>query len=213
MRKIDGNIELESKFETALSQAKHLIERELKTKNKLYSLHAPEVECIAKGKAHKPYEFGCKVSLVTTHKKGRGLIIGCQAKHGNPFDGHTLKDALTQTKELTTVAIKEAFCDRGYKGNGVESCAVYISGQRRGISKAAKKRLKRRQAIEPYIGHMKKIGRLGLCRLKGKAGDEINALLAAAGYNIKLILNHLRKLFTQILELIFSQLLGKLLTI
>jgi IS5 family transposase len=138
-RKIIGNTELEKHFAEGLNQAKHLIERRLKDKDKLYSLHAPEVECIAKGKTLNPYEFGCKVSLVMTHKKGRGLIIGCQALHGNPFDGHMLEGALEQANRLPETTIKEAFCDRGYKWNGVQSCAVYISGQRRGVSKAVKK--------------------------------------------------------------------------
>lgn len=116
------------------------------------------------------------------------------ALHGNPYDGHTLAESLKSSERVTEVKIKNAFVDKGYKGHIVENTKVFISGQRKGITKTIKQKMKRRQAIEPLIGHMKSESKLGLCRLKGIQGDKINAVLSAAGYNLKLILNYLRKL-------------------
>ena len=185
-------------FTPTLVQTKRLLAQERKDKNKLYSLHEPDVACISKGKAHKRYEFGCKVSITTTHKQG--LVISSQALPKNPYDGHTLKPALESSERITGVEIESAFVDRGYKGHGVESdplrnhTKIFISGQKKGITKSLKKQLKRRSAIEPMIGHMKQEGKLGLCRLKGIVGDQINALLTGVGHNLRLILNHIRKL-------------------
>jgi IS5 family transposase len=185
-------------FAPILDQTKRVLAQERNDKNKLYSLHEPDVACISKGKAHKRYEFGCKVSITTTHKQG--LVISSQALPKNPYDGHTLKPALESAEKITGVEIESAFADRGYKGHGVESdplrnhTKIFISGQRRGLTKSLKKQLKRRSAIEPMIGHMKQEGKLGLCRLKGIIGDQINALLTGVGHNLRLILNHIRKL-------------------
>jgi IS5 family transposase len=185
-------------FTPILNQTKRLLAQQRKDKNKLYSLHEPDVACISKGKAHKRYEFGCKVSITTTHKQG--LVISSEALPGNPYDGHTLKPALESSERITGVEIDSACVDRGYKGHGVESdpfrnhTKIFISGQRRGLTKSLKKQLKRRSAIEPMIGHMKQEGKLGLCRLKGIVGDQINALLTGVGHNLRLILNHIRKL-------------------
>lgn len=185
-------------FTPILNQTKRLLAQERKSKNKLYSLHEPDVHCISKGKAHKRYEFGCKVSITTTHKQG--LVIGSHALPENPYDGHTLKPTLASAERITGRKIKEAFLDRGYKGHGVEvdpdrnHTQIFISGQKRGITPSLKKQLKRRSAIEPMIGHMKQEGKLGLCRLKGIIGDQFNALLTGVGHNLRLILNHIRKL-------------------
>lgn len=172
-------------FSQILSQANHLLTRQKSDKNKLYSLHEPEVSCISKGKAHKKYEFGCKVSLSVTHKKGTGIITSAQALLGNPYDGHTLSSALGSSGAISGVNVTRAFVDRGYKGHAVTDCSVFISGQRRSITSAIKKQMKRRQAIEPLIGHLKNEYRLGLCRLKGVVGDQINAVLSAASYNLR----------------------------
>jgi IS5 family transposase len=197
-RKIGSSKNLVEIFTPILDQTKRVLAQQRKDKNKLYSLHEPDVACISKGKAHKRYEFGCKVSITTTHKQG--LVISSQALPKNPYDGHTLKPALESSERITGVEIESAFVDRGYKGHGVESdplrnhTKIFISGQRRGITKSLKKQLKRRSAIEPMIGHMKQEGKLGLCRLKGIVGDQINALLTGVGHNLRLILNHVRKL-------------------
>lgn len=184
--------EIKHFFEDLLGKANRLLSQTKNSPDKLYSLHAPEVECIAKGKAHKRYEFGCKVSLVVTHKQG--LVLSSQALHGNPYDGHTLKGALSHAESMSGVKIQRSFVDQGYKKHGVEDTQVIMAKQK-GLGRAMKRALKRRNAIEPHIGHMKSDGKLGRNYLKGEIGDTLNALLAAVGHNLRLILNHLRGLF------------------
>ena len=162
---------------------------------KIYSVHAPEVECIAKGKAHKKYEFGVKVGLVSTSKES--FVLGCKALHGNPYDGHTLQSCLDQAQSMTNAKIEEVYVDRGYKGHGITSVKVWIAGAKRGVTDKIKSKLKRRNAIEPVIGHMKSDGRLGRNFLKGQIGDEMNAILCAAGHNLRKILNKLRLFYAQ----------------
>jgi IS5 family transposase len=176
-------------LEVLLSYANRLLSQQRKAKNKLYSLHAPEVSCIAKGKAHKPYEFGVKVGVVST--SNRGWILASEAFHGNPYDGHTLKASLDSMLHNTGTLPQQCFVDRGYRGHGEERVEVFHSGQKRGVTKSQKKWIKRRSAIEPVIGHMKQSHGLDCCRLKGKVGDQINALMAAIGYNLSQILNRI----------------------
>jgi IS5 family transposase len=170
-----------------------ILSQNRKTKGKVYSLHASEVECIAKGKAHRPYEFGVKVSLAVTHKEG--FVVGIHACPGNPFDGHTLDRQLDQVERLTGQLPTMTFVDRGYKGHGVpeERSRVLISGTRK-LGYALKRHLRRRSAIEPEIGHMKGDGLLGRNFLKGMQGDAINAILCGAGHNLRKILARLRAL-------------------
>lgn len=167
------------------------------TKGKIYSLHAPEVECIAKGKAHKPYEFGVKVSLAVTHKEG--FVVGIQALPGNPFDGHTLNGQLDQVERITGKLPALAFVDRGYKGHDVpeDRIRVLISGTRK-LGYTLKRHLRRRSAIEPEIGHLKADGLLGRNFLKGTAGDAINAILCGAGHNLRKVLARVRLLCLEI---------------
>jgi IS5 family transposase len=202
-RKIEGKPELQEIFAQILQQTRHLLERKKSDKEKLYSLHELDVDCISKGKAQKKYEFGCKVSLSITHKKGSSIITSAQALHGNPYDGHTLASALERSEKISKVAVKKAFVDRGYRGHGIIETTVFISGQKRGVTKHTARQIKRRQAIEPHIGHLKNKLKLGLCRLKGIVGDQINAVLTCASYNLRMVLKHLRLLFAQILSLIF----------
>ncbi len=164
--------------------SERLLARKKHKKNKLYSCHAPEVECIAKGKIHKKYEFGCKVSVATTSRDN--WIVGIQAHHGNPYDGHTLTDALSQVERMTGSTVKEAYCDRGYRGHKhTENTTVHIAGNKRGIKRSLRKWLRRRCAIEPIIGHLKSDNRMGRNYLKGDEGDKINALLCGCGANIR----------------------------
>lgn len=179
---------LKKEFSHLFQLADRLLYQNKESKNKLYSLHAPEVECIAKGKAHKKYEFGCKVSLVITHKQG--LALSCGAFHGNPYDGHTLKDSLAHAEKLSSSKIERAFLDKGYKGHKITDKRIYISGQKRGMTASLKKLLKRRSAIEPHIGHLKQEGKMGRNFLKGVIGDKINALLCGVGHNLRLIVRH-----------------------
>ena len=171
-----------------LSLVKRLYEQKRTDKKKVYSLHAPEVECIAKGKAHKKYEFGCKVSLVSTN--GTNWIVGACACHGTPYDGHTLSEALEQVNRLTGRAAKEAYCDKGYrlkKDDLPKECRLYLPGGRK-RSEAEKKRMKRRNAIEPIIGHLKLDHRLSRNYLSGLMGDVRNVILSACGFNMKKLL-------------------------
>jgi transposase, IS5 family len=161
---------------------------------KLYSVHAPEVECIAKGKAHKKYEFGVKVGVVSTSKES--FVIGAKSLPGNPYDGHTLMTCLEQAERVSGIQAKEAYTDRGYRGHGCTKAnlKVWIAGARRGVTAAIHRKLKRRNAVEPVIGHMKSDGRLARNFLKGAEGDAINALLCGAGHNMRKILRKLRLL-------------------
>ena len=170
--------------------------------HKLYSIHAPEVECIAKGKAHKKYEFGVKVSVATGTRSN--FVVGMRSLPGDPYDGHTLADSLDQVARLTGQRPLECFVDRGYGGHDETDTTVVIAGQRRGMTPRLKRLLKRRNAIEPVIGHLKNDGRLDRNYLKGVAGDAMNALLVGAGHNLRLILRKLRLLFAARCEAIFD---------
>jgi IS5 family transposase len=201
-RQIKDSVDLQIEFADLLDKAKQLLSQEKKSKDKLYSLHAPEAYCMSKGKAGKPYEFGCKVSLVLTHKQG--LALSSQALHENQYDGHTLDSSLKKAEKLSQVLIEQAFVDKGYKGHGIEDKQIYISGQKRGMTRTLKKHLKRRSAIEPHIGHMKSEGKLRRNYLKGTIGDALNALLCAIGHNMRMIWRHIRSLFALILLCLFD---------
>lgn len=179
-----------------------LLRQKPKDKGKLYALHEPDVDCISKGKARKRYEFGCKVSIATTLKEG--FVVGTRSMPGNPYDGHTLHEALEQVEILTDTRPRRAFVDLGYRGHGVPGTEIFISGQRRGMTPALKKDLRRRSAIEPTIGHMKTDRRLARCTLKGTMGDALFAVLCGCGHNIRLILAHLRKVMAATLEFLLG---------
>lgn len=169
-----------------LALAEKLLSQSKESKQKLYSIHAPEVECISKGKEHKRYEFGCKVSMVTTSKNN--WIVAIQAHHGNPYDGHTLKAAITQAEKSTNWKAKNVTVDLGYRGHDYDGQAEVHIANRLTMKKKAKsliKWLKRRSAIEPIFGHLKSDNRLERNLLKGKDGDHINAVLAACGFNLR----------------------------
>lgn len=170
------------------AKAQRLLAQQRSDKHKLYSIHEPQVECIAKGKAHKRYEFGCKVGF-TTSAKGN-WILGARAFPGNPYDGHTLAASLSQTERLTGVKLKQAVVDLGYRGRKYEGeCKVLIANRfRKKIPKSVRYWWKRRSAVEPVIGHAKEEHRLSRNRLKGVKGDELNAVLAACGFNMRKLL-------------------------
>ena len=174
-----------------------------KDKNKIYSVHEPEVNCISKGKAHKRYEFGCKVSVAATSKGG--WFAGAMAVEGNPYDGHTLCDTLEQVERIARKPL-HAFVDMGYRGHGYEGDVdVHVDKRRRGrIAKSLWHWMKRRAAIEPGIGHLKREHRMDRNRLKGTVGDRINAILSAAGMNFAKLL----KWAAALLRLIFYWLFG-----
>jgi transposase, IS5 family len=202
-RKIGGNEQLEAAFAWGLSRAEQIRSQRQRQRGwKLYSFHAPEVECIGKGKANAPYEFGVKASIVTTNGRAPGgqFVLHAKALPGNPYDGHTLRGIIAQTQKLTGREIERAYVDKGYRGHATENPhRVFISGQKRGVFGRIKRELRRRSAIEAVIGHMKAEGHLGRCYLKGRAGDAANAILSAVGYNLRLVLAWLRMILRIIL--------------
>jgi len=202
-RKIAGH-PIEAAFEAALARAAQIRSQQQRQRGwKLYSFHAPEVECIGKGKARTPWEFGVKVSVVTTNARAPGgqFVLHAAALPGNPYDGHTLRTVIEDTQRLTGREIERVYVDRGYRGHDAPNPRrVFISGQKRGVVGAIKRELRRRSAIEPVIGHMKAQGHLDRCYLKGHAGDAANAILSAVGYNFRRILAWLRILLRLILE-------------
>ena len=187
VRRIKGRI-ADEPLRELLALAHRLLEQTRTSKNKIYSVHAPEVECIAKGKAHKRYEFGCKSSIATTSKSN--WIVGAHALHGNPYDGHTLDGAIVQIERLAGTNPDDVIVDQGYRGHNYTGNAVVhvvrIIPKR--ATRAVRRMLKRRAAVEPTISHLKSDNRLSRNHLTGKTGDQINTLLAAAGYNLRKLL-------------------------
>lgn len=175
-----------------LTTAKHIHAQQPQDKNKVYSVHEPKVACIAKGKAGKKYEFGNKVSVAATSRGG--WLLGTLSLPDNPYDGHTLDQQLSQVRRFVShknQATTEAHVDMGYRGhNHTGPETVHIDKRRRGSTpKSLWRRMKRRAAVEPTIGHMKCEHRLERNRLKGPIGDSINALLSAAAMNFQKLLS------------------------
>lgn len=208
-RKIEGDDAREERFAAPLDRAMQIRQQEARQRGpKIYSWHAPEVECIGKGKARAPYEFGCKVSVVTpvTAPRGGQFVLHAQALHGNPFDGHTLGPAIAALEQLTGVAVHRIHVDKGYRGHSYrDRFKVWISGRVRGTTRAIRREMRRRAAIEPVIGHVKADHRMGRNYLKGRAGDRANAVLAAAGYNFSLLLRWLAWLLCALLCILLAQ--------
>ena len=158
---------------------------------KLYSWHAPEVHCFSKGKARTPFEFGAKVGIAVSARGN--LIVGARAFSGAPYDGHTLQEQLEQAAVLmedTGVKPTTAVVDLGYRGVDADNPGVTIThrGKARRLGEMGLKLIKRRNAIEPVIGHLKADHRMDRCHLKGEMGDRMHAVLCAAGYNIRWLL-------------------------
>ena len=212
-RKIEGNPRLETKFAWLLSLARRVREQERGQRGpKVYSLHAPEVECIGKGKPHKPYEFGVKVSVATTlkHCKGGQFVAHVQSLPGNPYDGHTLAEVIPAIEQLVGNTVERLHADAGYRGHSAPpeyKFKVYTSRQKRRVTPAIKREMKRRAAVEPVIGHLKQEHRMDRNYLAGRHGDANNAVLAAAGYNFRRLIRWLRLLLYQILTAVFPGLL------
>jgi IS5 family transposase len=175
-------------LEDLLTLCERLHKQQKHDKKKLYSLHEPEVVCISKGKAHKRYEFGQKISIATSNRGN--WVLGVRLCAGNPYDGHTLTAAWNDVKSNTGIDVSDAYVDKGYRGHGYEGdTTIHVAGSSyRGLTKTKRKRRRRRSAVEPLIGHLKSDARMKRCFLKGLAGDAINAILAAAGLNLRKLL-------------------------
>ena len=193
-----------------MQRAERIRTQQPKDKNKLYAMHAPEVECIGKGKARKPYEFGVKVSVAVTHRQG--LMVGARSFTGNPYDGHTLAEQLEQVTILTEDtgrSPKQVVVDLGFRGVDAHNPGVEIihRGRFKSLTSAHRRWLKRRQAVEPAIGHLKHDNGMDRCWLKGSMGDALHAVLCAAGYNIRWLLRAIVRLG---LKGLFAPLLARL---
>jgi transposase, IS5 family len=211
-RKIAGNPALEDRFDLLLNLARRVRDQDQHQRGpKVYSLHAPEVECIGRGKARAAYEFGCKVSITTpvTSPKGGQFVLHAKALHGNPYDGHTLGPVIADYERLTGVEVRRIHVDKGYRGHShPHRFRVWISGQVRRVTKPIRREMRRRAAVEPVIGHLKADHRMDRNYLKGRKGDRANAVLAAAGYNFSLLLRWLEGLLRALLLLVVWRVAG-----
>jgi IS5 family transposase len=183
-----GDKVLSCNFTNLISLSNRLLVQEKHTKNKLYSLHEPEVCCISKGKSRIRYEFGQLASIVTTNK--RNWIVNVEDFSDNPYDGHTLDQSIRGAEKIMGVTVCEGNVDRGYRGHDYKGTAVIriARSSHAGLSVSERKRKRRRSSIEPVIGHLKSDHRLGRCFLKGRVGDKLNLIGSAAGFNIRKLL-------------------------
>src|ERR1700692_4378889 len=160
-------------------------------------------------KAHKPYEFGVKVSVATTlkHSKGGQFVAHVQALPGNPYDGHTLAEVIPGIEKLVGTTIDRLHADAGYRGHNAAAdykVKIYTSKQKRRVTPAIKREMRRRSAVEPVIGHLKDEHRMGRNYLAHRLGDFNNAILAAVGYNFRRLIRWLRLLVCLFLALLFA---------
>ena len=194
VRELERNLLSNSRYQPDIDLFKRVLSQEKGDKNKVYSVHEPDVQCISKGKEHKKYEFGNKVSIIYTQTTG--VIIGAMGFR-NPYDGHTIEAALEQAERLLGKrTIKTLIGDRGYKGKRqINDTAIEIpkpfsdKKQSQYQQNKLKKQFRRRAAIEPINGHLKTDHRLNRNFYKGITGDNINVMLAAAAFNFKRMIN------------------------
>ena len=196
-----------------LERAERIRTQQRQDKNKLYALHAPEVQCIGKGKARKPYEFGVKSAVVVSHQ--HGLMLGARTFPGNPYDGHILSAVLEQATNLTQdvgLKIKHIVVDLGFRGVDADNPdrEIIHRGKFKSLSKQQKGWLKRRTAVEPAIGHLKCDHRMDRCWLQGALGDALHSISCAAGYNLRWLLRAIARrglgaVFLRLLQVALSQ--------
>lgn len=203
-------VDADSELQQLLELGNRLLTQKKTDKKKLYSIHEPQVECIGKGKAHKKFEFGTKVGLVTSAKTN--WIVGAEAYPGNPYDGHTLKSALKQTAKILGNEPEMAICDLGYRGHNYEgNCNIQVVNRfRKRVSRSLCRWWNRRSAIEPVIGHCKSEHRMDRNQLRGRLGDELNVIFAAAGFNIRKLLRAFALFLCPFFKLAFIQLASHL---
>jgi IS5 family transposase len=193
-----------ARLDTLLERAERIRTQRPKDRNKPYALHAPEVECLAKGKARKPYEFGVKASIAVTHRSG--LMVGARTFPCNPYDGHILSAQLERTNILlegTGRIPKQVVVDLGYRGveHDNPDVEIFHRGKFQSLDRWQRRWLRRRQAVEPAIGHLKSDHRMDLCWLAGALGDALHAVLCAAGYNLRWLLRAIARVGTSALFL------------
>jgi IS5 family transposase len=195
----------QAKYKELLIILNRILTQQKGDKNKVYSIHEPDVSCIAKGKEAKKFEFGNKSGIVVT--KTSKIVVGAIAFENNPYDGHTLEEHLNQTEYLTQSRPKTGIVDRGYKGkkeiNGTKIISPSVPKEKTSQyeKQKAKKRFRARAGIEPVISHVKHDHRMLRNYLKGTIGDQLNTILAGTGFNLKKMLNRIKE---QILFALFQ---------
>jgi IS5 family transposase len=203
--------ELQKQYQAEFTLYKKVLTQGRNSKDKIYSLHEPQTACIAKGKAHKAYEFGTKVAVV--RGRNTGIITAVKRFLGNPHDSKTLEESLAQSERVRAkiggTRPEIASTDRGFRGQTqVGTTQILIPKNNKEKTKykqeVARKRFRARAAIEPTISHLKRNHSLGLNFLKGVTGDVHNALLAGIGYNLKLRFNQIKELIIFWLQLLFN---------
>jgi IS5 family transposase len=188
---------------------KRAVHQQKNDKDKVYSLHKPFTKCIAKGKPHKQYEFGNKVGLITTGKKGRKIITAVKAFSENLFDGHTIEPLLNQMEHNELILPKEIIYDRGGRGKSqIKGVNILTPDKAKKTDSNYQKQCKRkkfrsRAGIEPIIGHLKTDYRLAQNYLLDEKGIQINALMAATAWNLKKMMEKLKEKVMRLLRLIF----------
>lgn len=207
------------KYEMDVELYKKVLRQKREDKNKIYSLHEPQTECISKGKEHKKYEFGKKVSIVIGRKTG--IILGALMMEKNDYDGHTLPEALGQFEKINSYRPERALVDLGYRGTDkVENTKIVRPESGKGKSKYARRKMRidhrKRAGIEGKISHLKNDYRMGRNYYKGIKGDSINVLLASASMNFKLWMNNYKRKMKYfclnlliIIKAIFEELISK----
>ena len=220
IRELDRHFNTEQKahYKDSLALYTKVVTQQKHDKDKIYSLHKPFTRCIAKGKAHKPYEFGNKVGLITTSNKGVKIIMAIKAFLETPYDGHTIEPLLEQMENNAQKLPKELVYDRGGKGKSeIKGVKISIPGVPKKTDTPYQKQVKRkkfrtRAAIEPIIGHLKTDFRLAQNYFNGESGPQINAFLSATAWNLKKMMIILRKNIRCYFFLFFNQLFSKLRT-
>lgn len=203
----------QAKYKELLIILNRILIQQKGDKNKIYSIHEPDVSCIAKGKEAKKFEFGNKSGIVVT--KTSKIVVGAIAFENNPYDGHTLEEHLNQTEYLTQSRPKTGIVDRGYKGkkkiNGTQIISPSVPKEKTTHyeKQKARKRFRARAGIEPVISHVKHDHRMLRNYLKGAIGDQLNTILAGTGFNLKKMLNRIKEqiLFDLFLIINFYRLL------
>jgi len=195
-----------SEYSSTIELFKKVLSQKRSDNNKVYSIHEPTVECISKGKSHKKYEFGNKVSIMLT--KNTGVIVGALSMEKNDYDGHTLEPALKQYKEFYNKEPEKAIVDLGYKGISRIGSTVIVSPQKKGKTLTEKRRLRndhrRRSSIEANISHLKNNHRLNRNYYRYVIGDVINLLLSASAYNFRRMMRKWAEKMKYFLSILFS---------
>ena len=216
VRELERKLPEQTGWQPELDLFRKVLSQTRQSKQKIYSLHEPEVSCIAKGKDHKKYEFGSKVSFAIT--KTTNVIVSVVTFKGNPYDGDTLKDTLDFHEQITGVRAKEATVDRGYRGRKiVDGTFIYTPSPPKSKDSAYRKqqariRFRRRAAIEPIFGHAKQDHRMARNYLSRFVGDQINALMAASAFNFRRWLRKVKLLPNFLYEWLYQYLLRTLLS-